>query len=369
MPNATPDDGRKPAAGPTPPSGEATRDGLRRILREILEGDGDPAVFSSCMAQLEAWSALHGPYIIAARLRVLMDAASGAKETPESRKAAYRLIAELLHKHVRDCLKAAAQGSTDIGPNLFSTYAAEYVDAGLSGLGIGATLSKVVPLIEGLVVLAIDRPQQRDYYCALADALGKHLRDQIKAIAINTTSVTRDLHGRAKRPTPWEAADYTSARYEQCRLFAEKLAQVPAAQIPERAALKGAVSAETANRYMAYLMGVLEAANFAQAALIAAYVQERAGSLLYQSAPERGRKSWAAAVNDYELQGDLELVVGLIGISSARFHRAAEVAKLLGDEDSATRLTFKARNVAASSPTPAPHKRTDSESAGDQPKS
>ncbi len=350
----------QPNFGGAPTSEGAIGSGLRHALKQLVNSE-DPEDHRSGAQLIHAFSAQHGAYIIAARLRVLIEAAAADRDdvTRDARRRGHTIISDLLYSNLRDRVVAASQGDTAVGPNLFATYCAEYVDASLSGPGLAHTLRTATPLAERLAVLSVEKPKHRDYYCALAEVMWRHINEQVQMVAMSASKISRDERGRAIRPTPWEAADYTTARHQHMETFAEKIKQVPGVEIPERAQLEGAASPDAANRYMAYLIDALAAANHAQANVLAAYVQEAIGSLLIKTDAVRARKSWGAAMQAYEDQGDLELTVGLAQLSELRFKRAAEIARHIGDEDSESRLTFKARHHTATSPTPAPHKQTE----------
>lgn len=349
-----PTEGVKGGLPPGPPrnlSEAETNEQIRRCVQRLMAPapPGDPAA-DEAEQNLKDIASRVGYYVTAAKMRVAFDALTSNRNAPASGsyKRIYRIVADLLRRHIDVELAGVIEGHTPMGPNLFGSYCSDLIENAISGRGIVGAVHDAISLTETLMRHIIDSPGLRVIFVPFAETLVRASRDQIEAASGRRTPVPRkrdasesDIDVKAQLMASWDAARYMGQYANEVLLVCNGIAAFPATAIPYASDVVDGADRGRADAYVGYLLALVELANRSGHLTLSAMAHQRAGRILWNFSVDRGRESFHTAAAAYETVGDREASFRLTGTAALRYQRAAEIFTRLDASADAARVREK----------------------------
>ena len=346
---------------------------LRRLVRAFIDVESsDEQTRARARTELSEIARHHGSYATAAKIRMVLETIARSAEKPERYdfQRVHVLLGEFIFQHLFNEIAAMEMGERQLGPNIFSTYCGDLIEALCTGRGAPAALEMGVHIMERCLLNAVDSRERRDIYLHLAEAAMRCTRDQLEhglrhphrtqtPAPMRRGAGASDTAGFVRSGTRCvEYARELYARVSRIREEIGSLAMAPALSRAELRVLAGGEStprptpalAERLAAHLQYIQSVLALARNSEYLPLVAHLEERGARTLVarmriegesEELQGRCRKAYESAAIHLESQGDREHAVGMAPLSVQRYTKALELCQMASNTSQATKLQEK----------------------------
>lgn len=350
---------------------------LRMLVRAFIDVESsDEQTRTRARTQLTELARHHGAYATAAKIRMVLESMSRdpAKSDRYDFQRVQVLLGEMVFQHLFNEIAAMEMGERQLGPNIFSTYCGDLIEALCVGRGPNAALEMGIHIMERCLLNAVDSRERRDIYLHLAEAATRCTRDQLE-------HALRRPH-RHQSPPPMRRSgspsdtlsfvssgsrcvEYSRELYARVSRIREEFGSLAMAPAFSRAELRMLSSGETPPRpspalsgrlssHLQYIQSVLALARNSEYLPLVAHLEERGARTLVarmrvegetSELKERCRTAYESAATHLEAQGDREHGLGLAPLSAQRYTKALELCTMAANQALASSLQGKLATV------------------------
>ena len=361
---------------PTPPPGMTEEDvsaQLRTLVRSLIDVESsDERTRARARTQLTEMARHLGTYAMAAKIRMVLEtvARDPQKAARYDFQRIHVLLGEFVFQHLFNEIAAMEGGERQLGPNIFSTYCGDLIDALCTGRGPHAALEMGIHITERCLLNAVDSRERRDIYLHLAEASTRCTRDQLE-------HALRRPH-RHQTPTPMrrsgssadtvgfvnqgsQCVEYARELYARVSRIREEFGALALAPALSRAELRMLASSESPpaasaglsqrlGNHLQYIQAALAVARNSEYLPLVSHLEERGARTLVarmrieSESPEllaRSRAAYESAAHHLEAHGDRENAIGLAPLSAQRYTKALELCAMAANDTQTAALQEK----------------------------
>lgn len=313
---------------------------LKRLTSSALPPDAT----NEAMAELKKLAAQIGPYVVASKMRFLLDAMRPVPdEPPPTKERGYVLAADFIFQHINKEVHAIEHEGRTVGPNIFRGYCNELVACLVQGKNVRRSIEVPVLLIDNLLERGLLSARFRNVFFDMADQAGQ------SALAQAVTKYEFDEHERARRRLEEKRGDssisgpedpstvldaktvgYIKDLHAAVDQFIKSTRETPPAPAPA----PGSTTSDPlfVARSVAYLQSVLGAAESCPYRGPLAIVSQRLASALEPTNAGAAAAHLRQAAEANEAQADVERPLYLYKLTRRRYKLAYDAYAKLGDE-------------------------------------
>jgi hypothetical protein len=350
---------------------------LRMLVRSLIDVEStDERTRARARTQLTELARSHGAYATAAKIRMVLESmAQDPKKTDRyDFQRVHVLLGEFVFQHLFNEIAAMEVGERQLGPNIFSTYCGDLIEALCVGRGPDAALEMGIHIAERCLLNATDSRERRDIYLHLAEAAARCTRDQLETalrrphrhhtpMPMQRSGSSVDTVSFVNRGS--KCVEYARELYSRVSRIREEFGALAMAPALSRAELRTMANAETPprpspalserlSRHLQFIQSALAMARNSEYLPLVAHLEERGARTLVArmrvegespELKERCRTAYESAARHLETQGDRENALGLAPLSVQRYTKALELCTMAVNGSHASVLQEKLASV------------------------